>query len=64
MKKFISVLLAITMVLSTAILLTACGDDYTAQDLQDAKGRYYSGKGTAEDKRMVEGFNKWKANQK
>lgn len=52
------------MLISTAVFLTACGDEYTAQDLQDAKGRYYSGKGSAEDKRMVEGFNKWKANQK
>ncbi|MBR5012162.1 MAG: hypothetical protein IKY12_06340 [Clostridia bacterium] len=63
MKKIISAILAILVLVSSAMVLTSCGDDYTAKDLQDAKERYYSGKGTDEDKRMVEGFNKWKANQ-
>ena len=58
MKKFVSALLAISMMASTAMLLTAC-DDYTAQDLQEAKHRYYTGKGTAQDKTMVEGFNEY-----
>lgn len=63
MKKLISVLIAVLILIGTSITLTSCGDDYTAQDLQDAKGRYYSGNGSSSDKIMVEGFNKWKANQ-
>ncbi len=63
MQKIISAILAIILLISSAMVLTSCDDDYTARDLQDAKERYYSGKGTDEDKRMVEGFNKWKANQ-
>ena len=63
MKKLICLLLAAIMLSSTAVLTTSCGDEYTAQDLQDAKSRYYGGKGSASDKRMVEGFNKWKSNQ-
>ena len=63
MKRIISVILVVLMLISSAMIFTSCGDDYTAQDLQDARGRYYSGKASAEDKRMVEGFNKWKAKQ-
>lgn len=63
MKKIISLLLAMVLVVSSTFILTSCGDDYTAQDLQNAKVRYYSGKGSTEDKRMVEGFNRWKAGQ-
>ena len=64
MKKVISLILAALMIMGFAMILTSCGDDdYTAQDLQDAKGRYFSGKASKSDKRMVEGFYKWKANQ-
>ena len=63
MKKIISVLLVISMITSSAILFNSCGDDYTAQDLQNAKTRYFNGNATKEDKIMVEGFYKWKANQ-
>ena len=59
MRKMIAVLSALLICIS----LTACGDRYTAQDLQDAKQRYASGKYTREDERMVEGFYKWKADQ-
>ena len=63
MKKILSVFLVTLVLMGSAMALTSCGDDYTARDLQDAKERYYSGNGTKEDKTMVEGFNKWKANQ-
>lgn len=62
MKKFLCRLFTFFMLIIMLLSLSACGDDYTAQDLQDAKGRYYSGQGSASDKRMVEGFNRWKAN--
>ena len=62
MRKRISFILVIISLLS-CILLSGCGSDYSAQDLQDAKGRYFSGTASKSDKRMVEGFYKWKANQ-
>ncbi len=62
MKRATSVILLVISLLG-CMFLTACGDDYTAQDLQDAKGRYFRGEASASDKRMVEGFYKWKANQ-
>ena len=62
MKKGISLVLVIISIFS-CIFLFGCGSDYSAQDLQDAKGRYFSGKASKSDKRMVEGFYKWKANQ-
>lgn len=60
MKKNLAIVLVI---LSFIGLLAGCTDDYTAQDLQDAKSRYYSGRYTREDEIMVKGFNKWKAEQ-
>ena len=60
MKKLVSCLLCI---ISCTCILCACGNSYTAQDLQDAKNRYYSGKFTREDEIMVKGFEKWKADQ-
>lgn len=64
MKRIVSIFL---LVLSFAgcIALTGCGgsSSYTAQDLQDAKSRYFNGTASKSDKRMVEGFYKWKANQ-
>ena len=62
MRKRISFILVIISLFS-CILLSGCGSDYSAQDLQDAKGRYFSGTASKSDKRMVEGFYKWKANQ-
>lgn len=60
MKKKLAIVLVI---LSLIGLLAGCTDDYDAQDLQDAKSRYYSGSYTRKDETMVKGFNKWKANQ-
>ncbi|MBR6557027.1 MAG: hypothetical protein IKT60_06310 [Clostridia bacterium] len=62
MKKGLSIVIVILMLLG---LLTMCngGDDYDAYDLRDAQKRYYSGNYTREDERMVQGFNKWKADQ-
>lgn len=60
MKKGIAVALSVLALLA---VLTSCGDSYDAQDLRDAQKRYYSGKYTREDERMVQGFNKWKAEQ-
>ncbi|MBQ7093857.1 MAG: hypothetical protein IJN84_05025 [Clostridia bacterium] len=62
MRKCISILLIIALALS-CLILSGCDDDYSAQDLQDAKGRYFTGKASKSDKIMVEGFYKWKANQ-
>ena len=54
----------ITIFLLCALTLSLCGcDSYTASDLRDAQARYYNGKYSREDERMVEGFNKWKADQ-
>lgn len=62
MKKTIIIIIAIILLL--AIIGNACGDnDYTAKDLEDAKGRYFTGNATQQDKTMVEGFYKWKAKQ-
>ena len=64
MKKLIILILTAFMLISVPIILTGCGDnDYSAHDLQEAKGRVFSGKGSAQDKRMVKGFYKWKASQ-
>lgn len=63
MKKIFSTILIFCVILCSAIILSSCGDDYTARDLQDAKERYYSGNGTREDEIMVEGFNEWKSKQ-
>lgn len=60
MKKIFAVFL---IALSLSTLLSACGDDYDAQDLEDAKQRYFSGEYTKEDEIMVEGFLNWKADQ-
>lgn len=60
MKKRVSIILLAVMLMG---LLAGCTDSYTAQDLQDAKSRYYSGRYTREDEIMVKGFNKWKAEQ-
>ena len=59
MRRMIALLIAFII----SVSLTACGDRYTAQDLQDAKQRYASVKYTREDEIMVEGFYKWKADQ-
>jgi len=56
------VVLVITCVLFLGIL-AGCGDSYTAQDLEDAKVRYFSGEASKEDKIMVEGFYEWKEGQ-
>lgn len=64
MKRIISLVLAVFMLIGSTMAFFSCGDDdYTAQDLQDAKSRYFSGKASKSDKRMVEGFYDWKANQ-
>ena len=60
MKRIISILLLSVIALST---LSSCDNGYTAQDLQEAKQRYFSGNASPSDKRMVEGFYKWKAEQ-
>ena len=60
MKKRIAVALSVIALLA---VLTGCGSSYDAQDLRDAQNRYYSGKYTREDERMVQGFNKWKEQQ-
>lgn len=51
------------VILFLAALGSCSGDDYDAYDLREAQGRYYSGEYTREDEIMVEGFNKWKAEQ-
>lgn len=60
-KKIILTSLACTLLSST--VLTACGgDDYTADDLQNAIERKARGeKLNREDSNMVDGFYKWKA---
>ena len=63
MKKVFSCILVILMLFTVAFSFSSCGDDYSAQDLQDAKGRVFSGNGSKSDKRMVKGFYEWKANQ-
>ncbi len=60
-KIFCMVFIALS--LTSCLLLSGCGSDYTAQDLQDAKVRYFNGNASKSDKIMVEGFYKWKANQ-
>lgn len=62
MKKIIISLLAFLLLL-LSFTLSGCSDDYTAQDLQDAKGRYFNGTASKSDKNMVEGFYKWKNDQ-
>lgn len=58
-KALIFTLLCILFIFT----LTGCSDSYTASDLRDAQTRYNSGKYTREDERMVEGFNRWKADK-
>ncbi|WP_176256342.1 hypothetical protein [Enterocloster alcoholdehydrogenati] len=60
-KKLI--IASMTGILLSSTVLTACGgDDYTAEDLQDARARKARGeKLNREDSNMVEGFEKWKA---
>lgn len=55
----------ILAILALLFLLSMCGggDDYDAYDLRDSQNRYYSGQYTRQDEIMVEGFNKWKAQQ-
>ena len=64
MKKGFTLIMVIISLLG-CIILSGCDVDsgYSARDLQDAKGRYFSGTASKSDKRMVEGFYKWKANQ-
>ena len=62
MKRIISLILVFALTLS-CLILSGCGDDYTAKDLRAAQERYVTGKASKSDKRMVEGFYKWKANQ-
>ena len=62
MRKGISFILVVVSLFS-CILLSSCGSNYSAQDLQDAKRRYFNGTASKSDKRMVEGFYKWKSNQ-
>ena len=58
MKKETWIIIAIIVVI-LALIGSCSTDEYTAQDLQDAKGRYFRGEATQEDKTMVEGFYKW-----
>jgi len=57
--------LVILLLVAAFSLLGTCGggSSYDAYDLRDAQERYYSGSYTREDERMVEGFNRWKADQ-
>ena len=67
MKKIVikkGVIMLLVGVLFCASLLTGCGDTYTADDLQNARERRARGeKLNREDSNMLEGFDKWKANQ-
>lgn len=60
-KKLI--IASMTGILLSSTVLTACGgDDYTADDLQNAIERKARGeKLNREDSNMVDGFYKWKA---
>lgn len=61
MKKVIYFIIGLLLI---AGLFGSCvKDDYTADDLEGAKSRYFTGTATKEDKTMVEGFYKWKAEQ-
>lgn len=64
-KLFILMLLSL-LLMSTAVITTGCGssDSYTAQDLQNARSKKARGeKLTRSESNMVEGFEKWKADQ-
>ena len=62
MKRLFALILVVLMLLSSVLFLSACGDDYDARDLQASKQRVFNGTGSASDKHMVEGFNRWKNN--
>ena len=62
-SKLGTIVIIVILLAIIALFGKACGgDEYTAQDLQDAKERYFFGTPSDSDKRMVEGFYKWKAN--
>lgn len=65
MKKSCKKLLALVLTgLLCTTFLTACGDDYTAEDLRNAQERRLNGqKLNREDSNMLKGYDKWKANQ-
>lgn len=67
MKKSIikkGIITLLVGMLLCASLLSGCGDTYTADDLQNARERRARGeKLNREDSHMLEGFDKWKANQ-
>ena len=64
-NKIIGIIVTIVIALAIIGACSSSSDDgdYTARDLQEAKGRYFSGNASKSDKIMVEGFYKWKANQ-
>lgn len=66
-KNFAKKVIIISMVslLLSSTVLTACvEDDYTAEDLMDARIRRANGENlNREDSNMLEGFDNWKAKQ-
>jgi len=60
MKKLI---LMVFIFAFSMLCISGCGNEYTAQDLRDAKERYFNGNASREDEIMVEGFYEWKAKQ-
>ena len=66
LKSFFVLMLLSLMLMSTAAITTGCGssDSFTAQDLQNARSKKANGeKLTRSESNMVEGFEKWKADQ-